>query len=80
MTTSQCVSMGTSATDEDYVTRRYAVDFELPLRNNVRTAQLCGESDEEDTDCWFAKLHRRVDIHRSTIMTRIPGQAGVIYF
>jgi len=45
----QCViniakSRGTSATDEDYVARRNAVDFGLPLLNNARTAQLFVDS------------------------------------
>ncbi|EGO00699.1 hypothetical protein SERLA73DRAFT_166964 [Serpula lacrymans var. lacrymans S7.3] len=45
----QCVvnlakSRGTSATDEDYVARRNAVDFGLPLLNNARNAQLFMES------------------------------------
>ncbi|KAH7927461.1 carbamoyl-phosphate synthase [Leucogyrophana mollusca] len=35
---------GTSATDEDYVARRNAVDFGLPLLNNARNAQLFVES------------------------------------
>ncbi|KII95699.1 hypothetical protein PLICRDRAFT_150562 [Plicaturopsis crispa FD-325 SS-3] len=45
----QCVfnlakSRGTGFTDEDYVARRNAVDFGLPLLNNARTAQLFVES------------------------------------
>jgi len=45
----QCVinlarGRGTSKTDEDYVARRNAVDFGLPLLNNPRTAQLFVES------------------------------------
>jgi len=45
----QCVinlarSRGKSVTDEDYVARRNAVDFGLPLLNNPRTAQLFVES------------------------------------
>ncbi|KAF9073581.1 carbamoyl-phosphate synthase [Rhodocollybia butyracea] len=45
----QCVinlaqSRATSFTDEDYVARRNAVDFGLPLLNNARTAQLFVES------------------------------------
>jgi carbamoyl-phosphate synthase large subunit len=45
----QCVinlarARGTSATDEDYVARRNAVDFGLPLLNNPRTALLFVES------------------------------------
>ncbi|KAL6298271.1 carbamoyl-phosphate synthase [Sparassis latifolia] len=35
---------GTGATDEDYVARRNAVDFGLPLLNNARCAQLFVES------------------------------------
>ncbi|KAF8520823.1 carbamoyl-phosphate synthase [Gautieria morchelliformis] len=35
---------GQSATDEDYVARRNAVDFGLPLLNNARTAALFVES------------------------------------
>ncbi|KAF7298070.1 Carbamoyl-phosphate synthase [Mycena chlorophos] len=35
---------GTSFTDEDYVARRNAVDFGLPLLNNARTADLFVES------------------------------------
>ncbi|KZS88276.1 carbamoyl-phosphate synthase [Sistotremastrum niveocremeum HHB9708] len=45
----QCViniarGRGQSATDEDYVARRNAVDFGLPLLNNARTAQLFVEA------------------------------------
>lgn len=45
----QCVinlakSRATSATDEDYVARRNAVDFGLPLINNARCAKLFVES------------------------------------
>ncbi|KAJ3908887.1 carbamoyl-phosphate synthase [Lentinula edodes] len=45
----QCVinlanSRATSFTDEDYVARRNAVDFGLPLLNNARNAQLFVES------------------------------------
>ncbi|KAH0588779.1 Carbamoyl-phosphate synthase arginine-specific large chain [Termitomyces sp. J132] len=45
----QCVvnlakSRGTDFTDEDYVARRNAVDFGLPLLNNARTALLFVES------------------------------------
>ncbi|SJK97857.1 probable Carbamoyl-phosphate synthase arginine-specific large chain [Armillaria ostoyae] len=45
----QCVinlakSRGLTFTDEDYVARRNAVDFGLPLLNNARTAQLFVES------------------------------------
>ncbi|KAI0042631.1 carbamoyl-phosphate synthase [Auriscalpium vulgare] len=45
----QCVinlaqARGKSVTDEDYVARRNAVDFGLPLLNNARTAQLFVES------------------------------------
>ncbi|KAL0955783.1 hypothetical protein HGRIS_001997 [Hohenbuehelia grisea] len=45
----QCVfnlarSRGTSFTDEDYVARRNAVDFGLPLLNNPRNAELFVES------------------------------------
>ncbi|KAI0309955.1 carbamoyl-phosphate synthase [Amylostereum chailletii] len=45
----QCVinlakARGTSATDEDYVARRNAVDFGLPLLNDARTALLFVES------------------------------------
>ncbi|KAJ6631613.1 hypothetical protein B0H10DRAFT_2159839 [Mycena sp. CBHHK59/15] len=45
----QCVinlakSRGLSFTDEDYVARRNAVDFGLPLLNNARSAQLFVES------------------------------------
>jgi len=45
----QCVinlarGRGTSVTDEDYVARRNAVDFGLPLLNNPRTAQLFVDS------------------------------------
>ncbi|KAF8516858.1 carbamoyl-phosphate synthase [Hysterangium stoloniferum] len=35
---------GASATDEDYVARRNAVDFGFPLLNNARTAELFVES------------------------------------
>ncbi|KAF8806531.1 carbamoyl-phosphate synthase [Phlegmacium glaucopus] len=35
---------GTNFTDEDYVARRNAVDFGLPLLNNAKTAQLFVES------------------------------------
>ncbi|KZP27588.1 carbamoyl-phosphate synthase [Athelia psychrophila] len=35
---------GTSAVDEDYVARRNAVDFGLPLLNNAKTAQLFVEA------------------------------------
>jgi len=37
-------SRGTGVTDEDYVARRNAVDFGLPLLNNARCAQLWVES------------------------------------
>ncbi|KAF7969507.1 hypothetical protein HWV62_27212 [Athelia sp. TMB] len=37
-------SRGTSAVDEDYVARRNAVDFGLPLLNNAKTAALFVES------------------------------------
>jgi carbamoyl-phosphate synthase large subunit len=37
-------SRGTDFTDEDYVARRNAVDFGLPLLNNAKTAQLFVES------------------------------------
>lgn len=37
-------SRGKDATDEDYVARRNAVDFGLPLLNNPRTAQLFVEA------------------------------------
>lgn len=45
----QCVinlakARGTTFTDEDYVARRNAVDFGLPLLNNAKTAQLFVES------------------------------------
>ncbi|KAF8578509.1 carbamoyl-phosphate synthase [Ramaria rubella] len=45
----QCVinlakARGASATDEDYVARRNAVDFGVPLLNNARTADLFVES------------------------------------
>jgi carbamoyl-phosphate synthase large subunit len=37
-------SRGLDFLDEDYVARRNAVDFGLPLLNNARTAQLFVES------------------------------------